>query len=81
MMCAMVRFFILHTRKCHQVYLSTWLKKKRTYLTPLNEQMSPCETEDGLQSSSGQTNQSLKTVKCDLLKDMSNVLRDIINKY
>jgi len=55
--------------------------RKRTFLTPLNNQISPCATEDGLQSSSGQTNQPFKTVKCDVLKDMSNVLRDIIKKY
>jgi hypothetical protein len=51
--------------------------RKRTSLTPLSKHISPCATEDGLQSSSGQTNQPFKTVKCDVL-DMSNVLRDII---
>jgi hypothetical protein len=55
--------------------------RKRTSFTPLNKQMSPCAHEDGLQSSSGQTNQPFKTVKCDVLKDMSNVLRDIIKQY
>jgi hypothetical protein len=55
--------------------------RKRTSLTPLNKQMLPCATEDGLHSSSGQTNKPFKTVKCDVLKDMSNVLRDIIKKY
>ena len=54
--------------------------RKRTSLTPLNKHISPCALEDGLQSSSGQTNQPFKTVKCDVLKDMSNVLRDIIKK-
>lgn len=54
--------------------------RKRTSLTPLNKQMSPCAPEDGLQSSSCQTNQPFKTVKCDVLKDMSNILRDTIKK-
>ena len=55
--------------------------RKRTSLTRLNKQMSPCAPEDGLQLSSGQMNQPFKRVKCDVLKDMSNVLRDIIKKY
>ena len=80
MMYATVTFFILHRRKCHQLYLSIWLEKGH----PSLHWISRCHhvhLKMGLQSSSCQTNEPFKTVKCVVLKDMSHVQRDIIKKY